>query len=151
MHEHYAKYGNQGLFLKCDIRHFFGGIDHDVLKRKLQPLFADKRITDMLFMIIDSYHSLPGKGLPLGNQTSQWFALWYLDSVDRYVKEQCRIKHYTRYMDDFIIIHSEKKVLQDIKKNLEQLLLDQLQLECNAKTQIIPIKNGVEYLGWRFI
>ena len=43
------------------------------------------------------------------NQTSQWFALYYLDGLDRLVKERYRIKYYTRYMDGCIIICEEKK------------------------------------------
>ena len=59
--------------------------------------------------MIDSYAKTPGKGLPMENQTSQWFALYYLDGLDRLVKERYRRKYYTRYMDDCIIICEEKK------------------------------------------
>ena len=52
------------------------------------------------------------RGLPLGNQSSQWFALFFLDRIDRLVKEELRIKCYVRYMDDFILIHRDKKYLQ---------------------------------------
>lgn len=48
------------------------------------------------------------KGLPMGNQTSQWFALYYLDPMDRLIKEKMRIKYYIRYMDDGILIHESK-------------------------------------------
>jgi len=56
----------------------------------------------LLDQFIDSYESEPnsGTGLALGNQTNQWFAIFYLDSLDRLVKEQLQIKHYTRYMAD---------------------------------------------------
>ncbi len=103
----------------------------------------------MLCHIIDSYEVTPGKGIPMGNQTSQWFALFFLDPMDRLVKEKLRIRHYTRYMDDCILIHPDKMVL---KKALEEMiiLLEEIGLCFNEKTQIFPIKNGVEYLGWRF-
>lgn len=48
------------------------------------------------------------KSLALGNQLSQWFALYYLDRIDRLVKEKLRIKGYVRYMDYFILIHRDK-------------------------------------------
>ena len=51
-------------------------------------------------------------GLPLGNQSSQWFALFYLNGIDRLIKEKLRIKGYIRYMDDMILIHNDKKYLQ---------------------------------------
>ena len=46
-------------------------------------------------------------GLPLGNQSSQWFALLYLNKIDHYIKEQFGIKCYVRYMDDMILVHRD--------------------------------------------
>ena len=85
----------------------------------------------------------------MGNQTSQWFALFYLDPLDRLVKEKLRIKYYTRYMDDCILIGKNKT---DLRKCLLEMTktLETLGLEFNEKTQIFPISSGVEYLGWRF-
>ena len=100
LHEHYRKSGTKGYFLKCEIRKFFDSIDHRKLKDKLNAVVDDPRTLRMLYQIIDSYQVSPGKGIPMGNQTSQWFALYYLDGMDRLVKEKHRIRHYTRYMDD---------------------------------------------------
>ena len=86
---------------------------------------------------------------PMGNQTSQWFALFYLDPLDRLVKERLRIKYYTRYMDDCILIHHSKDVLHRALLEMRALLKG-LGLSFNEKTQIFPISHGVEYLGWRF-
>ena len=85
----------------------------------------------------------------MGNQTSQWFALFYLDPVDRLVKEKLQIKHYTRYMDDFILVSHSKDKLQHALNRMKETLCD-LGLEFNEKTQVFPICTGVEYLGWRF-
>ena len=95
MHEHFRKYGCQGYFLKCDMRKFFDNIDHEILKERLRRIVDDKGTLHMLFDIIDSYEVALGKGIPMGNQTSQWFALFYLDPLDRLVKEKLRIKYYT--------------------------------------------------------
>ena len=97
--------------------------------------------------IIGSYEKSPGKGLPLGNQCSQWFALYYLDSLDRLIKERLRVRHYTRYMDDFVLMHESKDVLQECLDSIRAHCIS-LGLELNEKTQIFPIKNGVDYLGW---
>lgn len=148
--EHYKKHGAKGYVLKCDIAKYFDNIDHAVLKAKLKSAILDADILNLLYQIIDSYHPDTGKGIPLGNQTSQWFALYYLDPVDRLIKEKLRIKHYTRYMDDFLLIHESKDYLNHCKCEIEALLHDKLHLSFNAKTQIFPIKNGAEYLGWRF-
>ena len=149
LHEHFRKYGTEGYILKCDVRKFFDNIDHDLLKARLERTVDDQRTLDFLYKIIDSYEVTTGKGIPMGNQTSQWFALYYLDPLDRLVKEKLRIKHYTRYMDDMILVHPSKDVLNHALQEMRALLRD-LHLEFNEKTQVFPIKHGVEYLGWRF-
>ena len=149
LHEHFRQYGREGYFLKCDIRKFFDNIDHGFLKQRLAAIVRDERTLRLLEDIIDSYSVTPGKGIPLGNQTSQWFALYYLDPLDRAVKEELRIRHYTRYMDDCILIHHSKQALKEALERMREVLTG-LGLEFNEKTQIFPIRQGVEYLGWRF-
>ena len=100
-------------------------------------------------MIIDSYETDSGKGIPLGNQTSQWFAIYYLNSLDRMIKENFRVRYYSRYMDDFVLIAKEKEKLKSILLDVK-VELSALKLELNTKTQIIPIRNGVLYLGFHF-
>lgn len=86
----------------------------------------------------------------MGNQTSQWFALYYLDGLDRLVKEKLRIKYYTRYMDDMILIHSDRNYLKECLQEMECFLSGELKLAFNEKTQIHPIRQGVDYLGFHF-
>lgn len=150
MRKFYQKHGTQGYMLKCDIRKFFDNIDHDVLKIKLRKVFHDDDLLMLCDHIIDSYESTPNKGLPLGNQTSQWFAIYYLDGFDRLIKEKMQIKYYSRYMDDCVLIHQDKTHLQSCLEQLKSYIINELHLEFNAKTQIFPIKNGVDYLGWHF-
>lgn len=142
--------GKEGYFLKCDIKKFFDNIDHEVLRRKLERVFDDEELLALLFQIIDSYEKTPGKGLPLGNQTSQWFAIYYLDSFDRIVKERLGVKYYSRYMDDCVMISGDKDYLRRCLDACEKHLSGVLKLEFNSKTQICPLKNGVNYLGFRF-
>ena len=147
MHDFYKKHGAIGYFLKCDIRKFFDNIDHFVLKQKLSKAIEDDRVLTLLYQIIDSFEVTPGKGLPLGNQTSQRFAIFYLDSFDRLIKEKLKIKYYSRYMDDCVLIHPDKDYL---KYCLEQMkkCAEALKIDFNEKTEIFPLKNGVDYLGW---
>ena len=93
LRDFYKKHGSQGYLLKFDIRKYFDSIDHEVLKEKLVK-FPDKRVLKLLYEIIDSYENEAGKGLPMGNQSSQWFALYYLDRLDRVIKEKLRVKYY---------------------------------------------------------
>lgn len=149
LHDHYRKHGTEGYFLKCDVRKFFDSIDHALLKAKLEAIVDDSSTKRMLFDIIDSYEVTANRGIPMGNQTSQWFALYFLDPLDRLVKERLRIRYYTRYMDDCVLISHSKEVLNNALAEMRQLMVE-LHLEFNTKTQIFPINQGVEYLGWRF-
>ena len=85
--------------------------------------------------------------MPLGYQTSQLFALMFLDEFDHIIKEKYRIKYYGRYMDDFYIICSDKKKLQCILRDV-RALMDSYGLELNQKTAIFPLRNGIDFLGF---
>jgi hypothetical protein len=152
MREHYKQHGADGYVLKCDIHKYFASIDHRALKIRLEKIVSDRDVRNLLFHFIDSYQTggCPGKGLPLGNQSSQWFAVYYLDRADRFVKEVLRVRHYVRYMDDFLLLHHDKAFLLDCLTGIRAIVEDELKLELNEKTQIFPLKNGVEFLGWRF-
>lgn len=142
---------NEGYFLKCDIKKYFDNIDHNILKKKIRNVInedSEPEVIGIIDNIIDSYEKKLGKGLPLGNQSSQWFAIYYLDSLDRLVKEKLKIKYYTRYMDDMILITKNKDYLIFCLNEMRKLIDDELGLKFNEKTQIFPIRNGVDYLGF---
>ena len=80
--------------------------------------------------------------------TSQWFAVFYLDKMDKYIRETIKIPFYTRYMDDFVLIAKDKAFLKETLVKLKAFLQNELKLELNEKTQIFPAKNGVDYLGF---
>ena len=138
MREHYNRHGAEGYILKGDISSDFGSIDHEILKKILRLHIqenSEKRLLTLLDSIIDS---TKGKtGLPLGNMTSQWFGLLYLDPLDRYV----------RYVDDWILVHESKNDLKECLREIQNLLEEKLKLRLNPKTQIIPIKNAVDFFG----
>jgi len=146
LRSHYNKYGANGWILKGDINKYFYSIDCEKLKAMLFPKIHDDRLKVLLEHIIDS-GSENSVGIPLGNQTSQWFALLYLDPLDRLVKEKLRIKYYSRYMDDFVLIHESKEYLKACLAEIKELV-ESLGLTLNPKTQIFPVRNGVDYLGF---
>lgn len=145
MQQFYRKYGMRGYILKCDIAKFFYNISHEQMKDIVRYHFGyDDGICWLCELFIDS---TAGKGLPLGNQINQGFALLYLDGMDKIIKHELGIEYYGRYMDDFYLIHPSKEYL---KYCLEVITayLETLELELNGKTQIFPFKNGVSYLGF---
>ena len=92
------------------------------------------------------------KGCSIGNQTSQAFGLIYLCEFNHYLKEKLRLKYVVNYMDDFIILHNNKEYLNYCLKEIEKYLFENLKLDLNKKkTKINGIKNGVDFLGYRFI
>lgn len=93
-----------------------------------------------------------GKGCSIGNQTSQTFGLIYLCELNHYIKENLYIKYVINYMDDFIILHEDKDYLKFCLEQIRKYLFVNLKLELNEKkTRIDGIKNGIDFLGYRFI
>lgn len=149
LRSYYAKYGTQGYVLKFDIRKYFVSINHNILKQKLEKDNIDPEIFKYIEIIINSFEHTSGIGLPIGNQTSQLFAIYYLNELDRYIKEIAQVKYYVRYMDDGVIIHESKQFLKNLLQELKKIVLN-LKLEFNEKTMIFPLKNGIDFLGFRF-
>ena len=103
---HYA------YLVKLDYRKHFDTIDHEVLKQRLCRMFKDKALLTLFFRIIDSYCVEEGKGLPIGNLTSQYFANLYLSDLDHMAKEQWKADVYIRYMDDILLAGNDKAALR---------------------------------------
>lgn len=144
MQQFYSKYGMDGYILKCDVAKFFYSISHAQLKDIVHHHFADPDICWLCDLFIDS---TDGKGIPLGNQINQGFALLYLDGMDKLIKYELGIEYYGRYMDDFYLIHPSKAYLNYCLEVITAYL-ETLDLILNGKTQIFPFKNGVSYLGF---
>ncbi len=135
-------------FLKLDVRKFFESIDHAVLQSQLVGLFKEPRLLDIFGQIIDSYHAGPGKGVPIGNLTSQYFANHYLCGLDHWVKETLKAKAYVRYMDDMVLWHPDKAFLQAAKKRIEGFVEEKLL--CQLKpAQLNRSQLGLPFLGYR--
>lgn len=145
MLQFYTEYGIKGYVLKCDITKFFYTIDHKILKDIIQKYFSDEDILWLCDLFIDS--TKEDIGIPLGNQISQVFALMYLDGLDHLITEKLQIKYYGRYMDDFYLIHEDKKYLEYCLAVIQNYI-HSLKLTLNGKTQIIPFKNGINFLGF---
>lgn len=91
-----------------------------------------------------------GIGMPLGNLTSQFFANVYLHELDMFVKHELKVKYYLRYVDDFIILHRDKRVLEKWKIEINDFLKCKLKIELHPeKSRVIELKRGVTLLGFR--
>jgi hypothetical protein len=133
-------------FLKLDIRKYFDSIDHTVLKKQLTRILKDKRVLLILFSIIDSYQTETGKGLPIGNLTSQYFANLYLSSLDHYILEHLKPAAYARYMDD-MVLWDESGRLRKSLANIQAFLSAQLGLSLK-QSLIGKTAQGLPFLGY---
>lgn len=102
--------------------------------------------------LIEEIKNIPiykkGKGLPIGNMTSQILAIYYLNELDHYINDTLKVK-YIRYMDDGILIHESKEYLKYCLMKITNIL-DKYKLNLNKKTKIYHIKEGFDFLGFRY-
>jgi retron-type reverse transcriptase len=139
-----------GYALKADIKHYFDTVDHNVLMNIIRKRVRDDDILWLTRIILDNYDSGTfGKGMPLGNWTSQFFANIYLNELDQYVKHNLKAKHYIRYVDDFVILHKHKTTLEEHRNKIDGFL-QTLQLELHPnKCCIVSLRQGITFLGYR--
>ena len=102
------------------MRKYFDNQDHLILKKQLRSLFKDPILLDILDRIIESYATEAGKGVPIGNLTSQYFANHYLAGADHFAKEILKMRGYVRYMDDIVLWHNDKATLRNAGLKLKQ-------------------------------
>ncbi|HOH28800.1 MAG TPA: RNA-directed DNA polymerase [Candidatus Hydrogenedentes bacterium] len=135
-------------YLKLDIGRYFDSIDHELLKRQMRRRFKDRRVIEILDVLIDSYETAPGKGLPIGNLTSQYFANHYLGVLDHFVKETLCCLAYVRYMDDFVLWHDDRGQLKMWRDRIAGYLEETLRLVIKPDC-LNRCDAGMTFLGYR--
>jgi hypothetical protein len=160
------------FYLQLDIFNFFMSIDKNILYNILCKKIKNKNILHLLKTVlfhnpINDYvqkgpnykqQKVPfhkslfnvenGKGLPIGNLTSQLFANIYLNELDQYLKHILKIKYYVRYVDDFVILADNKKELLFYKSKITFFLNDALSLRFKESNLLAPITNGINFVGY---
>lgn len=136
--------------LKCDIKKFFASIDHKVMIGILEKYIPDKDILGLLSEIVGSFYSTEvGKGLPLGNLTSQLLVNIYMNEFDQFVKHKLKARYYIRYADDFVILSADRQWLENALPRIKDFLEKKLCLTLHPdKVFIRTIASGVDFLGW---
>lgn len=137
-------------YLKSDISKYFESIDHNILITELEKEIKDKKFMSLLIRIIRPNCSTEGKGIPIGNLTSQYFANFYLSKFDHFIKDFLGVKGFIRYMDDFVIFDDDKENLKKLLSESRLYLKNHLRLNLKEKaTYINSRENGLSFLGWR--
>ena len=135
--------------LKCDIRKFFASIDHAILFRILEQRILDPDLMRLLKEVVGSFETAPGKGLPLGNLTSQLLVNIYMNEFDQWVKHELKAQYYIRYADDFVFFSRDRQELAKTFQSIERSLRASLKLELHPhKVSTSTLASGVDFLGW---
>lgn len=150
--------------LQFDIKKFFDSVDHDTLLQLLAGKVHDAQTRGLLGEIVRSYQpwialgggrlvdrsaSCTGRGIPIGNLTSQLFANVYLDGLDHFVKENLRLPYYIRYADDVVILHNDPETLAALLAPIRAWLWDERRLELHPrKVTIRKLSWGIDFLGY---
>ena len=142
------------FYLKIDIDKYFDNIDHRILLGLIERKVKDKRFLNLLERIIVnsdiSRGLIKGKGIPIGNLTSQFFANVYLNALDHHLKDTLGEKAYIRYMDDMVIFSDSRDHLKALMKEIEGYLADHLLLKLKERATIINSNlHGLPFLGYR--
>jgi retron-type reverse transcriptase len=151
--------------LKMDVARYFPSIDHGLLKAKIARRIKDARVLGLLDRIIDTSPSPPedpvyfpgddlltplerGRGIPIGNLTSQFLANLYLDDLDHFIKQELRVCPYLRYVDDMVALDDDKGRLAEVRAAVrERLEAERLRLH-PRKAHISPTADGLNLLGY---
>ena len=147
LQRYYRKHGADGYVLKMDVRGYYPNMRHDVAKETFKRRLAPE-VYQRAEAILDSF---PGEvGFNPGSQIIQIAGISVLDGIDHYIKERLMIRHYLRYMDDMLIVGNNRTELEQIWKDVDKRL-QEIGFELHpTKTRIIPIRDGIMFLGFEY-
>jgi len=139
-------------YCKLDVRRYFDSIGHERLLAVLLPRFREREVRELIERIV--CHPVPGlpegRGLPIGNLTSQWFANVFLDGFDHFAKEVMMLPGYIRYMDDMVLFGDSKAACWLALERAERWLREERGLEVKTEaTRLAPVTEGLPFLGLR--
>jgi RNA-directed DNA polymerase len=141
------------FYLKMDIEKYFDNIDHQKLLEMISAVIDDADIFWLLTTILktsEQSSGIKGKGIPIGNLTSQFFGNVYLNRLDHYVLETLSRQYYLRYMDDFVIFADDKEKLKEERDTLNAFICKELLLTTKERAVILQRReNGIGFLGYR--
>lgn len=136
--------------VKLDVRKYYDSISHEVLMSMLRQKFCDPLLLGIFNDIVVSYSTSEGRGLPIGNLTSQYFANFYLSPLDHYIKERLRIPMYIRYMDDMLLACDSLDELHDAVRQVTAYLSENMLL-CVKPPVYRRNKCGQSFLGYKVL
>jgi hypothetical protein len=147
-----AQVRRHSYVLKLDIEHFFETLSHEVLLRLLRTALRNESLWELsaAFTHAGAPGSESGRGVPIGNLTSQHFANFYLAPLDRHIVRGLRADGYIRYMNDMLVFGPSAAALWRHAQEIECFVCERLDVRLKARlTRVQPVSDGVSFLGWR--
>lgn len=165
-------YTMPGFVLKMDVANYFASIDRCVLDMQLARRIKDPwwvwlyktilhhdptvgaQIKSPLWMMrrVPPHKSLfnaNGRGLPIGNLSSQFFANVYLNDLDQHMKHKLKVRRMVRYVDDIIVVGGSSKELAALAPQVDGFLNDRLKIQLHPnKTSVNRIEHGFDAFGF---
>jgi RNA-directed DNA polymerase len=163
-------------FMHLDVKKFFYNIHRSTLLGIISKTVHDEATLGLIEEIVNSatrhafytppqpvdlfnqptpdaynYSGYPNatRGIPIGNLCSQVFANWYMNELDQFVKHQLKMKHYIRYMDDFVLFGNNKSEMQQAERHIHDFVSQQLKLQLHASGGAARSAHGLTFLGFR--
>jgi hypothetical protein len=164
-----------GWYLQLDVHNFFNSIPRATLWRMLKPVLqraglsmpalrathallrhgariAHRHATPEQQALVPPHKRLAnapaGCGLPVGNLSSQFLANVYLDALDQFVKHRLKAKRYLRYVDDFVLVHRDRAVLERWQAEIARFLAGELHLSLKPDIRLRRLEDGIDFLGY---
>ncbi|MFL9582417.1 RNA-directed DNA polymerase [Stenotrophomonas sp. AB1(2024)] len=166
-----------GWYLQLDVANFFNSIHRPTLWRMLRKRMQERQVSAAVQQATHALlrrsplhagvqvrataaelaqvpphkrlaNAPAGRGLPIGNLSSQFFANVYLDALDQFVKHQLKAKRYLRYVDDFVLFHHDREQLAAWRDQIEAFLADTLGLRLKVEQKLCRLTDGLDFLGY---
>jgi hypothetical protein len=137
-------------YVKLDVRRYFETVDHAVLLALLARLVRDRRTLDLCSTILAAGAAEPGRGLPIGNLTSQHFGNLLLGRLDHHLRERVGVPAMLRYMDDVVLLGPDRAAVRRLRDEAARFVACALHQEIKREgTRLGPVSIGVPFLGFR--
>ncbi len=160
-------------FLKADVANFFNSIDHSILIELAERHVPEEWMRVLIRKVIlhdprddcsvrssatllakvprhkSLLHAPPGKGLAIGNLTSQFFANLYMNELDQYAKHVLKAGYYGRYVDDVVLLHEDPDVLNGWYAKMDEYIQSRLAIRFHPnKKQLNLVEKGINFTGF---
>ena len=136
---------NTRYAIKGDIQKFFENVKPNVIMSVYERMIKDKKYLRLKSIVTYSCESMP-----LGNYCSAYDANLLLKDMDEFIRSNVFVKHYVRYMDDFIIFCTNKRKARLLYSKIADIIKVS-GLKLKHTYQLFRLDDrGLDFIGYRF-